>query len=80
MSQTLNIPQSLLKRLDKISAESRTTPEAIIKSALADRLDYEEWLLERVETGMADVEAGRTYTREAMLKKLGAGSGRKKAA
>lgn len=80
MNHALNIPQSLLKRLDKISTESRTTPEAIIKSALVDRLDYEEWLLERVDAGMADAEAGRTYTREAMLKKLGVGSGRKKAA
>lgn len=61
-------------------AASHTTPEAIIKSALVDRLDYEEWLLERVDAGIADVEAGRTYTREAMLKKLGVGSGRKKAA
>ena len=80
MSHALNIPASLLKRLDKISAESHTTPEAIVKRALTDRLDYEEWLLKRVEAGMADVEVGRTYTREAMLKKLGVGSGRKKAA
>ena len=80
MSHALNIPLSLLKRLDKISTESHTTPEAIIKSALSDRLDYEEWLLERVNAGMADVQAGRTYTREIMLKKLGVGSGRKKAA
>jgi predicted transcriptional regulator len=80
MNNALHIPQSLLKRLDKISTESHTTPEAIIKSALADRLDYEEWLLERVDAGIADVDAGRTYTREAMLKKLGVGSGRKKAA
>ena len=80
MNRALNITQSLLKRLNKISAESRTTPKAIIKSDLVDRLDYEEWLLERADAGMSDVEAGRTYTREAMLKKLGVGSGRKKAA
>jgi len=31
MNRALNIPQSLLKRLDKISTESRTTPEAMLK-------------------------------------------------
>lgn len=80
MSSTITLPQTIIKRLEKISAGSRRTPQAIIKQAIADRLDYEEWLLERVDEGIADTDAGRTYSREIMLKKLGIGNGRKKAA
>ncbi|MBY0576907.1 MAG: hypothetical protein K2P67_09990 [Gallionellaceae bacterium] len=80
MSNTITLPQTLIKRLEKISTGSRRTPQAIIKQAIADRLDYEEWLLERVDEGIADADAGRTYSREIMLKKLSIGNGRKKAA
>jgi predicted transcriptional regulator len=80
MSNTITLPQTLIKRLEKISSETRHTPQSIIKQAIADRLDYEEWLLERVDAGIADADAGRIYSREIMLKKLGISDGRKKAA
>ena len=80
MNNAVTLPQTLIKRLEKISAESRHTPQSIVKQAVIDRLDYEEWLLERVDAGIADADAGRTYSREVMLKKLGISNGRKKAA
>lgn len=80
MPNTITLPQTIFKRLEKISSESRHTPQSIIKQAIADRLDYEEWLLARVDAGIADADAGRTYSREVMLKKLGIGRGRKKTA
>ena len=80
MSNTITLPQTIIKRLEKISSETRHTPQSIVKQAIADRLDYEEWLLERVDAGIVDADAGRTYSRDVMLKKLGIGNGRKKAA
>ena len=80
MNNAVTLPQTLIKRLEKISAESRHTPQSIVKQAVIDRLDYEEWLLERVDAGIADADVGRTYSREVMLKKLGISNGRKKAA
>ncbi len=56
---TVTLPQSLLKRIDKLSTEFRTTPAAIIKSALVDRLDYEEWKLKQVDAGLAELKAGK---------------------
>ena len=80
MNNTITLPQAILKRLEKISSETRHTPQAIIKQAVADRLDYEEWLLGRVDAGIADADAGRVCSREAMLKKLGIKNAGKKAA
>ena len=44
---------------------------AIIKQAIVDRLEYEEWKLEQIETGLADIKAGRVYSTDEIYKKLG---------
>lgn len=81
MSNPINLPQTLLKRLEKISAVSRRTPGAIVKQAIAEKLDYEEWVIEQIDAGLADVKAGRVLSDEAFWKQLGnPGHGRKKAA
>ena len=71
MNHPITLPQAMLKRLEKISTASRTKPDALVKSAIADRLDYEEWLLKKIDAGLADVKAGRVYTREEALRNLG---------
>ncbi len=71
MNHPITLPTALLKRLEKISAASRTKPDALVKSAIADRLDYEEWLLKKIDAGLADAKSGRVWTREETLEKLG---------
>jgi predicted transcriptional regulator len=71
MSHAIELPQSLLKRLDKFTAGTRTTPASIVKQAVIDRLDYEEWLLSEVDAGLADVKAGRVHTADEVKKMLG---------
>ncbi|TXT21180.1 MAG: hypothetical protein FD134_2733 [Gallionellaceae bacterium] len=61
MSNTITLPQTLIKRLEKISAGLRHTPESIVKQAVQDRLDYEEWKSKKIREGLADVKAGRVY-------------------
>lgn len=81
MSNAINLPQTMLKRLEKISAVSRRTTGAIVKQAIAEKLDYEEWVIEQIDAGLADVKAGRVLSDEAFWKQLGKpGHGRKKAA
>ncbi|TNC97973.1 MAG: hypothetical protein FD121_740 [Gallionellaceae bacterium] len=70
MNHSIDLPQSLLKRLDKVTAGTRTTPASIVKQAVMDRLDYEEWLLEQVDAGLADVAAGRVLTTEEFWKSI----------
>lgn len=84
MSNTITLPQTLVKRLEKISAGSRHTPESIVKQAIKNQLDYEEWKLEQIDAGLADIKAGRVISHEEMIarmgRKIGAANARKKAA
>ncbi len=81
MSNTITLPRTILKRLEKISADSRHTPESIVKQAVQDRLDYEEWFTGQVKAGMADEKAGRCYAKEQFWAQLDrARNERKKAA
>ena len=64
MNNTVTLPQSVVKRLEKISATSRITPQSIISTAISERLDYEEWALAQIDEGLADIKAGRVYSRE----------------
>ena len=56
MNNTITLPQTLFKRLEKISAGTRRTPQAIIKQAITDRLEYEEWKLKQIDAGLNPVE------------------------
>lgn len=84
MSNTITLPQTIFKRLEKISASSRRTPEAIVKQAVKNQLDYEEWALKQIDAGLADIKAGRVISHEEMIarmgRKMGKASARKKAA
>lgn len=71
MNQPITLPRTIIRRLEKISANSRHTPQSIIKQAIAEKLDYEEWLLEQVDAGIADVAAGRMFSAEEVKKRLG---------
>ncbi len=64
MNNTVTLPQTLIKRLEKVTAGSRRTPDAIIRQAVKNQLDYEEWFIRQVEAGMADEKAGRVYSKE----------------
>jgi|GEM_PF-4398670 len=79
---TVTLPQSLIRRLEKISANSRHTPQSIIKQAITEKLDYEEWKLKQIDAGLSDLEAGRVISHDEMIvkigRKIGAASERKK--
>jgi predicted transcriptional regulator len=81
MNHPITLPQTIIKRLEKLSSGSRRTPEAIIKQAITEKLDYEEWFAKQVAAGMADEKAGRVYGKEQFWAQLSkARSARKKAA
>lgn len=63
-------PPAILKRLEKISASSRRSPETIVKQAITEKLEYEEWALRQTEAGLADVKAGRVISHDEFLKTL----------
>ena len=81
MNHPMTLPQTILKRLEKVAAASRRTPQSIVNQAISDRLEYEEWLLGQIDAGLEDIKAGRTLSDAAFWKKLETlRHGRKKAA
>ena len=70
MTNTVTLPQSVFKRLEKISASSRRSPASIVKQAVQDRLDYEEWFLKQVDAGLAELNAGKGISDEEFWKRI----------
>lgn len=64
MLDELKLPKTLAKRLEKVAASAHINPEAIIKTALKDRLDYLEWKENAIAAGQADLDIGRVVTTE----------------
>ena len=78
---TIALPQTILKRLERISTGTRFTPQALVKQAVIDRLKYEEYKRAEITAAETDIKAGRVYGKEdfwAQLQK--ARNERKKAA
>lgn len=71
MDHAIDIPQSLLKRLDKVTAGTRSTPASIIKDAIKQRVAYEEYKRREIEAGLADIAAGRVHSADEVKKMLG---------
>jgi len=71
MSNTITLPQTILKRLEKISSGSRHTPQSIIKQAIEDRLEYEEWKLEQIDAGLAELKAGKGIPHDEFWAQIG---------
>lgn len=59
MNQPITLPLTLLKRLEKLATETRHTPQSIIKQAVTEKLDYEEWKLRQIDEGLAELKAGK---------------------
>ena len=58
MTTKLVIPETLARRLERVSCRSGKSPRALITSALKNQLDYEEWFLKAVDEGIASAERG----------------------
>ncbi len=80
MTNTIALPEAIFKRLEKLSASSKRSPASIVKQAVQDRLDYEEWALKQIDAGLADIKAGRTIPHNEFWKHIEAVNARKKAA
>lgn len=81
MTTTITLPQTIIKRLKKLSTSSKRSPESIVKQAVQERLDYEEWFARQVQAGIADEKVGRVHGKDQFWLQLDkARNARKKAA
>jgi predicted transcriptional regulator len=70
----LHLPLELEGKLAAAANRRGVTVEALAREALERAVDYDDWFLREVETGLAQTDAGQTLTHDAvgerMAKKL----------
>jgi predicted transcriptional regulator len=70
MNHPITLPQSVIKRLEKLAANSRRSPDSIVSAAVKERIEYEEWFDKQVAAGTADLKAGRAFSFDEAVSKL----------
>jgi predicted transcriptional regulator len=70
MPDIVHIPKTLAKRLERVATLSRCKPDAIVKSAIEERLEYEEWVLKEIEAGIAEADRGEVITHDELKQQL----------
>lgn len=70
MEYTVNLPKSLIKRVEKLCAGTRRTPQQYIIKILRDFLAYEEYKRAAIAAGEADIKAGRVYSKDEFFAQL----------
>ncbi len=70
MNATLTIPKSLQKRLEKIASASRLKPDALLKTALQNQLDYEEWVMQEIKAGLNEIERNEVISHQDLKRTL----------
>ncbi len=70
MNATITLTPSIIKRLEKVASAHRTA-ESIVKQAVKNQLDYEEWVTEQIEAGAAELAAGKGIPHDEFLRQMG---------
>lgn len=70
MNQTITLPHSIMKRLEKVTG-TRRNPETLIKDAIKQRIEYEEWLMKEIEIGLDELAAGKGISHEKFWESAG---------
>ena len=64
MNAPLEVPKALQKRLERIAAASRRKPAALLKTAIQNQLNYEEWVIREIKVGIAELDQNETIDHE----------------
>lgn len=57
---SVRISKRLAKRLRSLSEKTNRTLDAIVRKAIAERVDYEEWFLKEIHQGIDELDRGET--------------------
>ncbi len=67
---TVTIPKALQRKLRRISEQTGQHSERLVAAALEEKLQYEEWVLRRIDSGLSDLKAGRVLSTEELVERL----------
>lgn len=66
----LHLPLELEGKLAAAANRRGVSVEVLAREALERAVDYDDWFLREVETGLAQIEAGETLTHDAVGTRL----------
>ena len=64
----LQIKSVTARRIARLAARRKRSPQRVLDAALAAGLDHEEWFQREVAKGLAELDAGKALSHEQMLK------------
>lgn len=68
----LHLPLELEGKLAAAASRRGVSVEVLAREALERAVDYDDWFIREVETGLAQVDAGQTLTHDAVGTRLAA--------
>jgi len=81
----VQISKRLAKRLQNLSQKTHRSADVIVRTALTEKLDYEEWLLKEIGRGIIELDRGEVVSHHDVVRMIHAaraehGKKKKKAA
>ena len=66
----VHLTPELQAKLDRIAAQQGRDPQSLLYEAVERLVDYDEWFLEEVEKGLAQIERGEVIEHEEVGNRL----------
>lgn len=60
----ITLKSPIQDRLSQLAHETNRSDDELANEALEQYLDYQEWVIAEIQTGIADADAGRTASHE----------------
>jgi predicted transcriptional regulator len=66
----VNLPPELQAKLDRIAAKQGREPESLLNEAVERFVGYDDWFIQQVEKGLAQVERGEVLEHEELVARV----------
>jgi predicted transcriptional regulator len=66
----VNLPPELQEKLDRIAAKQGRKAESLVNEAVERLVGYDEWFIQQVEKGLAQVERGEVFEHERVVERV----------
>lgn len=66
----VQISKRLAKRLQNLSQKTHRSADVIVRTALTEKLDYEEWLLKEIGRGIDELDRGEVVSHDEVARTI----------
>jgi predicted transcriptional regulator len=63
---SLSVPSVVSRRIEKLAQDAGRTPLQVLKFVLRDGLEYTQYAIKQANAGLAELDAGKTMTLDAV--------------